>query len=280
MTTQTKLHTRTRIFTSLGCLVLLAMSTSACDPEDLDDSSELEALATVDELAVQEQIAALEQLDGDSPNTINLSPAGELHSDDPALTWQEPADQLAALPDPNDVYIEGIIANGAGCPSNKPGSVVSQIATDQKSFILIFQDMLLENPPGPPIKTTNCLASVKLHVPNGWQVSVATVNTRGYAFLEKGLTARQTSNYFFAGDPIGFSAHTQLKGYYDDFYVFTDKVPFQSVVWSKCGASAIFAINTTLNLNAIKNKKGYGIFNTTDVDGAFKKQLHWQWKKC
>ncbi|PRQ09148.1 DUF4360 domain-containing protein [Enhygromyxa salina] len=240
---------------AIAILLGVAPACSADEQESIDDQDMVVAVDDpfADELDVEELRAAppgLEQVVGD-PNIVVS---------------------------PDDVYIEDIVTSGVGCP--KPGSAVGQISSDRKSFILIFKDMLLTNPPGPPIKTTNCVASVKLHVPNGWQVSVATVNTRGYAFLEKGIRARQTSNYFFAGQPVGFSAHSELKGLYDDFYVFTDHVPFQSLVWSPCGASAIFAINTSLLLNAIANPNGNAIFNTTSVDGQFRKVFHWQWQQC
>nr|WP_293175377.1 DUF4360 domain-containing protein [Nannocystis sp.] len=176
------------------------------------------------------------------------------------------------------MYIEEIKAKGVGCPND--ASYESLINADKTSFIIIFKDMLLEHPPGPAVKTTNCQAAVRLHVPGGWQVSLATVNTRGYAYLEDKIRARQTSSYIFAGVPIGAKYHTELKGYFDDFYDYTDVIPLESVVWSPCGTSAIFGINTTLTLNAVANSKGQGIFNNTDIDGQFQKILHWQWKKC
>ncbi|WP_052559124.1 DUF4360 domain-containing protein [Enhygromyxa salina] len=184
------------------------------------------------------------------------------------------------LPDPNDVWIQSITTHGAGCPKSKPDSAVSDISIDKKSFIVTFADMVLSNPPGPTVKVTNCVASVSLHVPGGWQVSVATINTRGYAFLENGLTARQTSSYFFAGDPVGFVAHAKLVGPIDEFYVFSDEIPFESIVWSACGMSAIFAVNTSLILNATLNPNGAGVFNNTTIDGSFKKEFQFQWRKC
>ena len=274
MHTQSNVHER--VCVSLCCLALVAISAPACDGAD-SDGVDNDNITNVDEQA---------PLDAELPDTPS-SPAMPTFADnvDTPVTPQLPdvlelPHDLAALPDPNSVYIEGIVANGVGCPKDKPGSIVAQISADKKSFIVIFQDMLLSYPPGPPIKATNCVASVKLHVPGGWQVSVATVNTRGYGFLTEGVSARQTSNYFFAGDPVGYSAHSNLVGPYDDFYVFSDEVPFQSLVWSKCGTSAIFAINTSLLLNALANPWGFGIFNNTDIDGTFRKEFQWQWKPC
>lgn len=198
-------------------------------------------------------------------------------SGEPPEALQVP-DETGEAPDLNDVYIEHIATGGVGCQD--PGSVAVVIADDRRTFLVIFDEMTLENPPGPRVKTTNCEAAIKLHVPGGWQVSLATVTTRGYAYLDWGLRARQTSSYFFAGVPLGARYHSEMKGPYDDYYDFTDTVPFESTVWSPCGGSAIFAVNTSLILNASLNPHGVGIFNTTSADGHFEKILHWQWRKC
>ena len=179
---------------------------------------------------------------------------------------------------PNDVYIESISTGGPGCPD--PSTVTTIISADKTTFLVIYDQMILNNPPGPAVKNLNCVAGIKLHIPGGWQVSVATVDTRGYAYLSPGIKARQTSQYFFAGQPLGAAYHTLLSGFYDGNYVFTDNIPFTSVVWSPCGESSIFAINTILNLNSVANPNGLAYFNTETTDGKFKKVLHWQWQPC
>lgn len=179
---------------------------------------------------------------------------------------------------PEDVYIESISTGGPGCPD--PDTVTTVISADRSTFLVIYDEMVLGNPYGSPIKNINCVAGIKLHVPNGWQVSIATVDTRGYAYLSPGIKARQTSEYFFAGQPLGTAFHSQLQGLYDDDYLFTDTIPFESVVWSPCGTSAIFAINTKLNLNAVSNPSGLAYLNTETTDGRFEKVLHWLWQRC
>jgi hypothetical protein len=181
-------------------------------------------------------------------------------------------------PGPSDVYIQSISTGGVGCPD--PSTVTAIISDDRTSFLVIFDEMVLEYPPGPKVKNTNCVAGVKLHIPNGWQFSVATVDTRGYAYLDPGMRARQTSQYFFAGNPLATVYHSSLLGYMDGNYSFTDAIPFTSIVWSPCGGSSIFAIDTQLNLNAIQSPNGLGYFNTTSLDGKFKKEVHWQWAQC
>jgi len=185
---------------------------------------------------------------------------------------------VGSYPTPSDVYIDSITTGGPGCID--PGTVSTIISSDRTSFLVIFDDMVLNNPSGPSVKNINCAAGVKLHIPNGWQFSVATIDTRGYAYLPPGIRGRQTSQYFFAGNPLGTVYHSTLVGPYDDNYSFTDAVPFSSVVWSPCGGTAIFAVNTSLNLNAVANPKGTAILNTETLDGSFRKIIHWQWQPC
>lgn len=221
-------------------------------------------------------IAAAHTWLADSPGSLAVmataSPPNDVAAPDPRAA--PPGD----LPDPNDLYIEEIKTGGPGCKT--PDTVSTLISDDRKSFLILYDDMQIRNPGGPKVKSLSCAAGVKLHVPGGWQVALATVNTRGYLYLDDKLRARQTSNYFFAGKPLGAYAHTQFKGPYDDFYVFSDEIPFESLVWSACGTSAIFGINTTLNLNAVHNPKGEGIFSTDTTDGMFQTLLLWQFRKC
>ena len=207
------------------------------------------------------------------------------------LTWlaaasDEPGDLVdtpdvqADEPNLNDVYIEGepqLV--GTGCPT---GSAIVEVAPDKKSFLIGFSAMTLNNPnpAGATVQYKNCLASIKLHIPNGLQVSVATVNTRGYAFLDQGITARQTSSYTFAGYPIPTKVRGDLAGPFDDDFDYSDAVPFASRTWTQCGASAIFGINTKMQLNATANPTGTAIFNTEQVDGRFTIVYQVEFRPC
>jgi hypothetical protein len=250
---QTQFHAYKQMFFTLGCLTVLATSAPACDTDGLEQQ--------------QQDVVERAALDTEPVDALELA--------DMPVEGQAKGPQVLEkvenVLNPNDVWIESVQAFGVGCST--PNSILTDIAPDKKSFIVIFKDMVLENPGGSAVKTTNCQASVQIHVPNGWQVSVATINTRGYAFLEQGIKAKNSNKHFFAGDPFAYVAHTQMVGPYDDFYDFTEQIP--SVVWSKCGASALFGINTTLLLNAKGNKNGSAFFNATS-----QKVMHMQWQQC
>jgi hypothetical protein len=190
----------------------------------------------------------------------------------------------ALLPSASEVYILEIKNAGTGCPT--PIDTSTTISEDLRSFIVAYNRLGLQIAPAPLVQNINCQSNINLHVPNGFQVSLASVTTRGYAFLPPKVRARETSQYFFAGNPITFSPHSALVGPYDGEFQFDDEVPFSSVVWSACGTSAIFAVNVVLNLNASQNTSVLSpteppaIFAAYSTAGNFEKIFHIMWRPC
>jgi len=184
---------------------------------------------------------------------------------------------------PNDVYIlDGIVGAGSGCVGL--GSVIPTIAPDRKSFTVAFTEMQLEYPPAPALKSKNCAVTMNIHVPHGWQFSIATIDTRGYANFPAPVSARQISSYFFAGVPLGLQAHSTISGPTDplgELYTFTDYVGFSSLVWSPCGATRPFTINSRIVMDARQAPADTeAIFSNDTVDGEFHKVFNWQWRTC
>ena len=199
--------------------------------------------------------------------------------EEPDLAEAEaPLTMLSAQPSIDNIFIQSITASGSGCRTSD--SVVPIISEDRRSFIIIFNDMQLTYPPGTLRQNISCVAVLKLNVPQGIQVSVGTINTRGYASLDSGHNATQISRYFFGGESIGSTFRTPLRGPFENVYTFTDQVAFSSVVWSPCGSTRDFAINTSLNLDTSGNPRGAALFNNDTIDGVFKKVLHIQWRPC
>lgn len=179
-------------------------------------------------------------------------------------------------PDAQSVYIEKLTTGGDGCPS--PAAVTTLLSEDRRTFLLIYARMQLAHPPGPDVTKRHCKLTVHLHLPKGWQVALADVTTRGYAYLEPGMLARLTSSYRLAGVPLGAEFTHTLAGPQDDFYDFSDELA--SRVWSKCGGPGVFALTTTLTLDTAANPDGQAIFNASSSDGRFARLLRWDWRPC
>ncbi|MDC0668081.1 DUF4360 domain-containing protein [Nannocystis radixulma] len=206
-------------------------------------------------------------------------------ADDPEADRAELLDPLELVDNPdvsaadlNDVYVEDIEVFGPGCPQ---GTVTSTVASNRRSFLVSYSRMALAHPSpaGGTLQSTSCALALKLHVPQGVQVSVATVVTRGYAYLDPGIRARQTSKYTFGGTSI--RVRRDLPADFDGHYDLSDQLPFWSQGWwSSCGGSAVFVIDSRLQLDAQANPAGEAFFNTVATDGRFNTRYQLRWRKC
>jgi hypothetical protein len=180
--------------------------------------------------------------------------------------------------DPNTLYIKEIRTEGTGC--RNPDAVTTQISDDGRTFLLLFNSMQLSYPPAPIVQNITCTAGISLHIPGGYQFALASVNTRGHIYLENNMRARQTSKYFFAGRPLAVAPRTEFVGPMNEDYDYFDEVEFESLVWSPCGGTQLFAIQSILHLNVSNNRRGSAVFSNDTIDGTFQQILHLQWRRC
>ncbi|KAG0128167.1 hypothetical protein HOY82DRAFT_522657 [Tuber indicum] len=182
--------------------------------------------------------------------------------------------------DPNQVYIEGITYAGSGC---KAGSVAISKSNDYKTVTLAFDSYVASIGPGVAFveKRKNCNINVKLHYPNGYQYTLYQTDYTGYADLEKGVTAKQQSQYWFAGF-AGQKATLQStwKGKYKDTFTFRDTLAHEACVWSPCGASTTLNIDTQMTLDNNEEKKANGLITTDVIDHKVKTIYGVRWRKC
>lgn len=182
--------------------------------------------------------------------------------------------------DPNTLYIERVKADGTGCVDKSKYSV--SIDSDRNSFMVMYNDMKLENPneQGDTLQSRNCLVSVRLHIPGGLQIALARVISRGNATLAEGVTARATSRYWFAGESVGGEDSARMTGPYEDAFKYHGEVPLESLVWSPCGEPAIFAIDNQVTLNATNNPAGPSEITMIDSEGEFSQVVYWKIQEC
>lgn len=201
-------------------------------------------------------------------------PAGEGPPElgDPAAPQDAPGDE--------GLSIKEIKTGGPGCPDE--GSVSVVIGDDKQSFVVIYDRMELSNPndQGKLVQKLNCVAALKLHIPASKKVALATVNTRGYVYLDEDIKATQTSQYFFAGEPLSFKPSSDFVGPYEDYYDISDMIPLDLLAWSSCKEDQILSINSILTLNAKDNPDGTAVFSNQTQDGMFRQELIWMVKDC
>ena len=92
----------------------------------------------------------------------------------------------------------------------------------------------------------------------------------GYALLDEGVTGFQTAKYYFQGMPAAASTEkrTNLRGEYDDSYLYQDRVTTGDLVWSPCGVDRLLQVQTRLQVRR-QNGNGEG-HELAAVDGTMK----------
>lgn len=184
---------------------------------------------------------------------------------------------MADIPDGN-VYIRNIIYGGPGCPQ---GSVSQLVSPDKQSFTLLFDEYAAEIGPGiPRLKNRkSCQLAVDLSFPSGWSFSLATLDYRGFASLDSGVTGTQVASYYFQGQGYTGTFSTDIRGPYDDNYQVRDQIGLNAMVWSPCGATRALNIKTEVRL-AARSSASKGVMTMDSVDGEVKQVYGLNWRRC
>lgn len=186
-----------------------------------------------------------------------------------------PVAAFAQAPDPSQVHIQSITANGNGCPL---GSMSTSVSPDAKAFTLFFDQYIASAGPGIPITEKNkvCQINVDLRFPGGYSYSVISVDYRGYASLERGAVGRQRSEYWIQG------VTSQRKVYQSTFYgpkaedyLLSDRLGVGADVWSPCGATRALNISSRVTIEG-----GRGLLTVDSIDGEVSHIYGLRWRKC
>ncbi|MFO0587398.1 MAG: DUF4360 domain-containing protein [Polyangiaceae bacterium] len=177
----------------------------------------------------------------------------------------------------NGFYVETpIVGTGPGCLD----PLTYTVTPDGQTFTVYFSGMVLQHPPGLTYKKINCTVGINLHLPEGQQFSITTVDTRGFAHLPQGTYADQRSKYFFSGQHPELRAHSRINGYYDDDWTYTDVFGIGSSLQSPCGGQGTLNIDTALILNTAANPHQDAYIDNTTVDGTFRMVFQNNWDHC
>lgn len=198
-----------------------------------------------------------------------------------ALNVAAPAPEAAPQFSGGDVTISNVAYAGSGC-KDKTASVI--ISNDKTTVTILFDSYQALIYPGstPDQSSKYCNINFKVNYPPGYQYTLYKNDYTGTARIDPGVTATQTSSYWFAGF-INNKPKFQStwKGPFYDQYTFTDTL--QSLVYSPCGASTTLNLNTELNLYSTK-KDATGLINTQSIDSKtinpFKHTYGIRWQKC
>jgi hypothetical protein len=177
----------------------------------------------------------------------------------------------AAAPPPGAGFIEKVDYTGTGCE----GSATTGISPDKQAVTSIFSDFVASSGPGaaPELATRNCLIMMDVKVPSGWQYSLESVDYRGFAGLERDVTASRQSLYVISGSSVHVTPVARFKGEINDDYTHGDVGPDAPGRWSPCGGGQVLWIATQTAVNTGgRERSGQLAVDTIDTE--------LQWRRC
>lgn len=176
------------------------------------------------------------------------------------------------------IYISRIIYGGNGCPQ---GSVSELVAPDRQSFTLLMDEYIAEI--GPYIdrrdNRKSCQIGVELVVPAGWSYSVATIDYRGFADLDRGVTGTHMASYYFQGQGATGQFASHFAGPYANNYQLRDTLGLEAQVWSPCGQTRALNIKSEVRL-ASRARNAEGVMTVDSVDGTVAMKYGLAWRRC
>ncbi len=201
----------------------------------------------------------------------------------PILFVGAAAQAQVRLPAPAEpITIKKIMYNGSGCPL---GTVAKNVSEDKQSFTLTFSEFVAEAGPGVSLSEgrKNCVATLTLDVPGGWQYSIGSFFYRGFMQLDRGIKAEHSADYFFEGTGFTGRFSSTKVGPFENDYVYNDNIGLSSAVWSACGVERALNINTKIrvsNSNSSAYPNARGLITNDSIDGQIKQVWGITWRRC
>lgn len=152
-------------------------------------------------------------------------------------------------------YFVSVKLQGTGCP---PASTSTSISADGKQFETTFDHFEAIVDENKSLAVKDCLMGITMKSPSGFSFAVTALRYEGYAYLEKGQSARVVVKHYFAGAPVQTEEkRTELVGPYDDTFTFEEPISPSDIVWSPCGTDRYLTLHAMLRLTNNSRKAGY-----------------------
>ncbi|TDD91828.1 DUF4360 domain-containing protein [Actinomadura rubrisoli] len=181
---------------------------------------------------------------------------------------------------PKGVTIEIATVNGSGCP---PGSTAIALSEDNEAFTVTYSKYIAQagGASNPIDFRKNCQINMIVHVPQGFTYAISSTDYRGYASLQKGVSATQLASYYFQGDSRTRQFSHPVPGPYNKSWQSSDKVDVSQLVYKACGEERNFNINTELRVDqGDADPKKVSFIAMDSTDGSIKTTYHFAWKPC
>jgi len=181
---------------------------------------------------------------------------------------------------PGAVTINRLTYNGTGCPL---GTLAVNVSEDRGALTTTFTELVAESGPGISLSAgrKNCVISMTLGVPAGWQYTLGSAYLRGFVALDAGVREPFSTSAFFAG--AGATARFQniKNGPYEGDLVASDPTAFAGLPWSPCNQAREVLFNTSVRVARVSgNSSVRGLFTNDSVDGEVTEVVGLAWRRC
>jgi len=177
---------------------------------------------------------------------------------------------------PNDIRLGTPNYGGSGCPIN---SATVTLSPDAPSLSILFDTYITEaGGTNARIARRTCNIAIPVHVPQGYSISIFSIDYRGFNSLPLGAYSRYTVEYFFAG-ARGPILERTFQGLLNSNYFIHHDFSAEALIWSRCGDSVILraSISMLVETNAAL-EPAFATVDSVDVDAGI--TFHLQWKDC
>lgn len=182
----------------------------------------------------------------------------------------------AVIAPPGAGFIEKVHYDGTGCPAR---SFTNNVSEDKQAVTSVFSAFSAEisAAAAPEDATSNCLITMEVNVPAGFQYSLESVHHRGYLSLEAaGMTASRQSLYMISGSPVHLTPPARFTGPFNDNFEHGDVESTENApaVWSPCGGGQVLWIATQTQLHNGGRSSRQGLMVIDSIDTEL------EWKAC
>lgn len=145
----------------------------------------------------------------------------------------------------DDIALGEAQYGGTGCPV---GTASVALSPDAKALSILFDQYVAEAGGAKSFDRKNCNIAIPVHVPNGYSVSILSIDYRGFVGLPAGGRAQLNVDYFLAGAGAGVRTTKRFTGAQNQDYLTSDALGVEAMVWSACGADTVLRANTTMQV--------------------------------
>lgn len=181
---------------------------------------------------------------------------------------------------PPGFKIEDFSFYGNGC---RPGSVVTNVSPDAKALTLVFDSFVVEASPDKRQMTRMCELDLRMKVPSGWSVALATLDARGFASLADGESHGKVRTLYAFGrspEPLLLADEAFVGPFAADYHLRAE-ADVSTLEFSACGGKRLMRLRTRIDAKlAPRSQTGAALVTVDSLDHTVSQKYALVWKKC